>query len=219
MAQRETGLFRLLGASNVYRAFQDVLGAEPFRRRLAAWIDATPGQRVLDIGCGPAAILGHLPAGVDYHGFDDSGDYIASARARWGERGRFWQARVEEASLAELGAFDRVIAIGVLHHLDDEAARSLVALAARALAPGGMLVTYDPCWAADQGLVARALVARDRGQNVRDAHGYARLARAGFAEVEPEIVRGHLRVPYTACLLRCRGASPRPRGKAPRQVS
>jgi SAM-dependent methyltransferase len=197
-------LARLLGRSAVYRTFQDALGADAFRRRLAQWIDAAPGQRVLDIGCGPAAILAHLPAGIDYHGFDDSADYIAAARAQYGDRGHFWQARVEQQTLAELGRFDRVIAIGVLHHLDDEAAASLVALAARALAPGGMLLTYDPCWAANQGAIARALIARDRGEHVRDAHGYAALARTRFASVEPEVVRGHLRVPYTACVLRCR---------------
>lgn len=210
MAQREGGLFRVLGASAVYQAFQDALGADAFRRRLATWIDAAPGQRVLDIGCGPAQILEHLPAGIDYHGFDDNADYIAAARARWGERGHFWQARVENETIAELGRFDRVIAIGVLHHLDDAAAAALITLAARALAPDGMLLTYDPCWAAGQGVIARALIARDRGQDVRDAHGYARLARVGFAEVEPEIIRGHLRVPYTACVVR---------GKLPRHVS
>lgn len=208
MAQHEGGrrfdLRRVLGASAVYQAVQNALGARAFQRRLATWIDAAPGQRVLDIGCGPAAILEHLPPGIDYHGFDDSADYLAAARERWGERGHFWQARVEDATLAELGKFDRVIAIGVLHHLDDDAAATLVRIAARALAPGGMLLTYDPCWAADQGVIARALIARDRGQNVRDAHGYTSLARARFADVEPEIVRGHLRVPYTACVLRCR---------------
>lgn len=193
---------RLLGVSAVYRAFQDALGADTFRRRLAAWIDAAPGQRVLDIGCGPAAILAHLPADIDYHGFDDSAAYIAAARAQYGDRGHFWQARVEQQTLAELGHFDRVIAIGVLHHLDDAAAAQLVALAARACTPGGMLLTYDPCWAAGQGAIARGLIARDRGEHVRDAHGYASLAREQFARVEPEVVRGHLRVPYTACVLR-----------------
>ncbi len=203
MAQNDAGLRRLLGSSWFYQGFQDALGAVAFRGRLATWIDAAPGHRVLDIGCGPAAILAHLPAGIEYHGFDDSAAYIAAARARFGDRGHFWQARVERATLDELGRFDRVIAIGVLHHLDDAAARALVALAARALRPDGALVTYDPCWAAGQGLVARALIARDRGQDVRDSHGYARLARTRFHAVSPQVVSGHLRVPYTATVLRC----------------
>ncbi len=204
MSQRDAGLFRLLSASWIYQGVQDALGAEGFRRRLAGWIDAAPGQRVLDIGCGPAAILEHLPRGIDYHGFDDSAAYLASARARFGDRGHFWEARVEHATLAELGRFDRVIAIGVLHHLDDDAAAALITLAASALNPGGMLLTYDPCWASGQGPIARALIARDRGQDVRDAHGYARLARARFDDVRAEVVRGHLRLPYTATVLRCR---------------
>ena len=66
MTQREAGLFRLLGASWIYQGVQDALGAEGFRRRQAGWIDAAPGQRVLDIGCGQAAILAHLPAGVEF---------------------------------------------------------------------------------------------------------------------------------------------------------
>lgn len=212
MAQRTTGVFRLLAAGWAYQAFQDALGARAFHRRVATWLDVGPGQRVLDIGCGPAAILDHLPAGVEYHGFDDSAAYVAAARARHGSRGHFWQARVERTSLARLGRFDRVLALGVLHHLDDDGARALCDLAAAALDPDGMLLTYDPCWAAGQGVIARALIARDRGQDVRDAHGYAALARARFAAVDAEVVRGHLRVPYTAAVLRCR----RPRAPAAR---
>jgi len=192
-----------VGAGGAHRGFRGVLGARRFGGQLATWIDLAPGQRVLDIGCGPAQLLAHLPEGIDYHGFDDSAAYVATARERFGARGHFWQARVERATLAELGRFDRVIAIGVLHHLDDEAAASLMALAAAALAPGGALVTYDPCWAAGQGWIARALIARDRGEDVRDAHGYATLARRSFGAVAPRVVEGHLRVPYTATVLHC----------------
>jgi SAM-dependent methyltransferase len=215
MAQRERGLHRLLGASRIYQGVQDLLGARRFQRRFVAdWLGLRPGHRLLDIGCGPAAILEHVPAGVEYHGFDDSADYLAAARARFGHRGTFWQARVERATLDRLGGFDRVIAIGVLHHLDDDAAAALLDLAAAALAPGGALVTYDPCFAPGQPRLARFLAERDRGQNVRTPDAYAALAGARFAAVTPEVVSGHLRVPYTATVMTCREPRLVPAGAA-----
>lgn len=214
MAQRERGLHRLLSASWIYQGLQDLLGARRFQRRFVEhWLCLRPGHRVLDIGCGPAAILEHVPAGVEYHGFDDSAVYLAAARRRFGDRGTFWQARVERATLGRLGAFDRVLAVGVLHHLDDAAASALLDLAAVALAPDGALVTYDPCFTPGQSPIARFLAARDRGQNVRSPDGYAALARDRFATVAPEVVTGHLRVPYTATVMICRRPRPSAAGR------
>ena len=206
--QRDTGLRRLLRAPSIYQGFQDLLGSRRFQRRFAhAWVTAEPGMRVLDIGCGPAALLGHLPAGVEYHGFDENPAYIAAARKRHGDRGRFWQQRVERQVMADLGRFDRVIALGVLHHLGDDDAAALIALAAAVLAPGGALVTYDPTLVPGQARISRFLVRRDRGQCVRPPDGYAALARAAFADVTTEVVSGHLRVPYHAAILTCRHAA------------
>ncbi len=205
MTQRDTGLRRLLRLPRFYQGFQDLLGAQRFQRRFVReWVRAEPGMRVLDIGCGPAAVLDHLAAGIDYHGFDENPTYIAAARARHGERGRFWQARVERQAMAALGRFDRVIAIGVLHHLGDDDARALLDLAAGVLAPGGALVTYDPTLVPGQGRISRFLVERDRGADVRAPDGYAALARAAFADVTVEVVSGHLRVPYHATVMTAR---------------
>lgn len=203
--QRDTGLRRALRLPRIYQWFQDLLGSRRFQRRFAReWVQAEPGMRVLDIGCGPAALLEHLPAGVEYHGFDENPAYIEAARRRHGDRGRFWQARVERQSVGDLGRFDRAIALGVLHHLGDDDAAALVALAATALAPGGALVTYDPTFVPDQPRLSRMLVERDRGTAVRKPDGYAALARAAFADVTVEIVSGHLRIPYHATVLTCR---------------
>jgi SAM-dependent methyltransferase len=204
MSQRDTGLRRLLRLPGGYQGFQDLLGAQRFQRRFAReWVKAEPRMRVLDIGCGPASLLDHLPAGVDYHGFDENPAYIAAARRRHRGRGRFWQARVERQVIAELGRFDRVIALGVLHHLGDADATALVALAAAVLVPGGALVTYDPTRVPGQGRLSRWLVDHDRGTAVRSPEGYLALARTAFADVTVDIVSGHLRIPDHAAIMTC----------------
>lgn len=209
MTQRTTGLRAALSSAAVYQALQDLLGGRRFQRRLVDdHVRARPGMRLLDIGCGTGAIVEHVPAGVEYHGFDLSERYVTAARARWGDRGRFWQASVEDAPRLAGGRFDRALAVGVLHHLDDAGARGLAALAAAALAPDGALVTYDPAYTGATNAAARFLIDRDRGQNVRKPDEYAALLGSAFAEVEVVAVARHLRIPYTGCIITAR--APRP---------
>ncbi|MCC7110999.1 MAG: class I SAM-dependent methyltransferase, partial [Deltaproteobacteria bacterium] len=103
MAQITSGLRRLLNDPRVYVVTQRILTSDSRTRR---WVDELlrprAGQRVLDIGCGPADLLRFLP-NVDYVGFDSSADYIEAARARFGARGRFEHARVDAASLEHFG--------------------------------------------------------------------------------------------------------------------
>lgn len=205
MTQRTTGLRAALSSAAVYQGLQDLLGGRRFQRRLIDdHVAATPGMRLLDIGCGTGAILEHVPAGVAYHGFDLSERYIAAARRRWGERGHFWQAAVADAPRLAGGQFDRALAVGVLHHLDDAGARRLAACAAAALAPDGVLVTYDPAITGATSFAARFLIERDRGQNVRKPDEYAALLGTAFREVAIVPVARHLRIPYTGCILTAR---------------
>jgi SAM-dependent methyltransferase len=203
-AHSERGLARVLGVAAIYSGLQRALGVERLYRRIAEdYLRLRPGDRLLDIGCGPASILDVLPRDVSYAGFDPSPDYIEAARRRYGTRGEFWATRVSDAAVAELPPFDVVLAFSVLHHLDDGEAAALVDLAWRALKPGGRLVTYDPCFVAGQHPIARYLIRRDRGRHVRTPEGYRSLARRRFEAVEGTTLEGHLRVPYTAFVLCC----------------
>lgn len=202
MAEVTSGLRGILNHPLVYRCMQWLVGAERLRRHLAGLIEPTPGLRVLDIGCGPADLLAWLP-GVDYVGFDSSSDYIAAARARFGARGRFFQEELRPDTRLDLGQFDRIVAVGLLHHLDDQAALRLFELAAQRLSPGGRLVTVDCCWRKGQHPLARWLIARDRGQNVRSLDGYQKLARSQFPLVEASYRHNLLHIPYSHTLLTC----------------
>lgn len=196
----------LLGAARVYSLFENAVGATR-ARRLFLERHARPraGERVLDIGCGPADILAELPA-VEYHGFDLSPAYIDAARKRFGARGTFRVQAVTRDVLKDYAGFDLVLAVGVLHHLDDAVALDLFGIAKEALKPGGRLVTLDGCFAPGQSPLARRLLQNDRGEFVRDEAGYLGLARRVFPGTRATVTSEFLRVPYTHCVMEC----PRP---------
>ncbi|MBX3166068.1 MAG: class I SAM-dependent methyltransferase [Candidatus Eremiobacteraeota bacterium] len=202
MAEITSGLRAILNHPLIYRGLQWLVGAERLRRHLASLIEPRPGLKVLDIGCGPADLLAHLP-GVDYVGFDSSAHYIQAAQSRFGARGRFFQEELRADSNPELGRFDCIVAIGLLHHLDDAAARQLFRIARERLQPGGRLITVDCCWDEHQHPIARWLISRDRGQNVRSLHGYAELAATALPIMSAECRHNLLHIPYSHTLMVC----------------
>ncbi len=189
-----------------YRLFQRLVGGESARRTyLTEHAKPAPGDKLLDIGCGPADILELLPH-VNYTGLDLSPEYILAAKQRFGSRGRFYCGDVGVAAMeGEQGSFDLVMSVGVIHHLNDAQASKLFELARRVLRPGGRLVTYDGCYVPRQSRIARWMLAHDRGRFVRTQEEYLRLASAHFSKVESRIRHDLLRIPYTHLIMRCSG--------------
>lgn len=202
MAQITHGLRAILSHPRVYSAFQNFLGAEGFRKKFVRdQVRPTAGSRILDIGCGPADVLKHMPD-VEYLGFDTSQAYIAHAKSTFSTKGKFFCKELDASDLKNMPSFDIVLAMGLLHHLDDDMAQDLMKLAAQALHPGGRLITFDPCFEPGQSSIARYLIKRDRGQNVRNKQGYEDLARSSFSSYEITI-RHQPWIPYTHCFMEC----------------
>lgn len=197
-------LSTVLGLPIAYNIFQRVFrGRDFWERYLDQYIRPAAGEKILDIGCGPAEILQHMPQ-VKYTGFDISREYIDAARKRFGARGRFWNHDVGLANLDhERGTFDLALATGVLHHLDDTQAGDLFALARLALRPGGRLLTLDGCYVRGQTRLARWLLERDRGEFVRSRSDYERLAAGAFSKVESHVRHDFFRAPYTLLIMQC----------------
>ena len=204
MAQKTTGLHAIFSHASIYNLAQRLVGAERARRRLVRDYFPNEGSyRMLDIGCGTAEILRHLPNDIDYVGFDASEAYIAEAKACFGSRGAFRAELVREATLAEIGEFDLVLAFGLLHHLDDDEAKTVFSLARQALRPGGVAITVDPVYTEDQSSLARWVISKDRGRSIRSADGYAALAKTEFSEVRATVRHDMLNIPYSHLILEC----------------
>ncbi len=87
--QSDSGLLGWLKVPSVYNLFSAAVGGNALRRSLIQnHVRARPGDKVIDIGCGPAQVLQSLPD-VDYLGIDINPDYIAFARRTHGEQGNF----------------------------------------------------------------------------------------------------------------------------------
>jgi SAM-dependent methyltransferase len=204
MAQITSGVRSVLSAPWAYDFFLSILGSNRGRRLLADdHVRAKAGDHILDIGCGTGEMLRFLPEGVHYIGFDLSQRYIDAARANFGDAGRFECSDVSDFNDDSVGQADLVMAIGILHHLDDAQSTTLIRTAWNKLRPGGRLVTFDGTFVPEQSALARALVARDRGQNIRTPEEYEALAAAVFGEVKVVVRHDLLRFPYTHCILEC----------------
>ena len=192
----------VLAVPGAYDLWWKVVGGPRFAEVLVSdYLRVKLGTRILEIGCGPGTIVGYLPD-VDYLGFDLSSQYIEMARKRFPHK-QFVCERVSQFSLAKEQSFDIALALGVVHHLDDQEAKQLFQVAYDALASGGKLITVDGVWTVDSSQVARWLLSKDRGEHIRTQQGYAKIASQVFANVKTTVRHDLIRIPYSHLILEC----------------
>ncbi len=171
--------------------FQQWLERRPLRR-LLEMLDPQPGERMLDIGTGPATLPALLAARgparrpEDLVGIDSSASMLERA-PRLPEGWTLQQADATRLPFAA-GSFDLISAAYLLHVLEPVTRGRVLAEAARVLRPGGRLglITIAPPrrrWSRLLTAPLRAAAASQgalRGLRALDPAGD--LGRAGFAE-------------------------------------
>jgi arsenite methyltransferase len=120
------------------------------RRLVRAALGATPGERILDVGCGPgfygAELLDEVGPDGKVVGLDSSPQMLAVAARRCEGHANVEFLEAEATSLpVEDAAFDAAVCVQVLEYVPDVSAA--LAELHRVLRPGGRVVVWDVDWA------------------------------------------------------------------------
>ena len=171
----------------LYDPITKLLGVDRTRRRLIDQAELTPGQRVLEIGCGTGSVLvavGRRHPAVDLVGLDP--DPKALARAERKARRAGVAVRLDrgfsDALPYEDCAFDRVLSSFMYHHVPAGEKSAMFHEIHRVLKPGGRLELVDfagPERA--QGFFARMLHAHHLMKDNAEARVLALSTEAGLS--------------------------------------
>lgn len=172
--------------------------------QMADLADLIPGQRVLDVGCGPGALTSELVArlGADHvAAVDPSASFVEAA----GERNPGVDVRLASAELLPFpdASFDAAIAQLVVHFMA-EPVRGISEMA-RVVRPGGVVAACVWDHAGGQGplglfwAIARSLDSEVEDESnlagAREGHLLSLLEQAGLDDVESTVVSADLRLP------------------------
>lgn len=206
MAQITSGIRSIFNNPVIYDIFQNIVGARIRRIRLIKeYFNLKPGMQILEIGCGPGVFGEHYKDEIFFTGIDLSKRYIDFANKKYSTKSNFKFICIDanDFILDNTGTFDLVYMVGVLHHLEDFECKNVFKTAFDALKKNGKLICVEPVYTKNQSGVARYIISKDRGRNVRTLENYEKLAKTAFTDVQSEIHHDLLRIPYTQILISC----------------
>lgn len=193
---------KILNIDFVYDFYQDIVGGRKYRDRLVRSISTGP-KVVLDLGCGTAASANQLTSQHKYFGIDVSEKYVLKAKKRriacstkeflvedinsltWQEKFRDFAKK--ESSLT--------LALGVLHHLDDDQSLSLLNQLRVLNAPNSIFFSVDPTILKDSSPIARWFAQNDRGRFVRTPNELESLFQKSGFKTHIQLKKNQFRIP------------------------
>ena len=128
MSQRKNQIYNFINNPLVYKFIQNVMSGTHFRNEIIKKNIIKSNVKILDIGCGPAEILEHIPD-CKYYGYDIDLRSIKYAKKKYYQKNyHFYCKKFNEGELKKLPKFDYIIFFGILHHLNNKEAHKILDL-------------------------------------------------------------------------------------------
>lgn len=177
-------------------------------RRQAEWCGVRPGQRLLDLGCGPgkttALLYGMVQPGGSILGLDGSPERIDHAKAFYGDKpGMEFAVHDIRTPLDSFGTFDAVWVRFVLEYYREQS-RDIVRNIARSLNRGGSMYLLDldyNCLSHHELPPAMAKIVPEIIHRLEEVYNfdayagrklYAHLFDLGFENIEVNVTAHHV---------------------------
>jgi SAM-dependent methyltransferase len=192
-------LAKVFDNAKLYEVFQFALAKKTFHKIIKNEILKPDDgiSSVLDFGCGIGFHSKFFPS-AEYLGIEPLASCIAIANKNYADSSTQFILG-DNSHLKNLNneSYDLVIALGVLHHIDDETFNEFIRETYRILKPGGRLTTLDPVFHPRQTKISEWIVKRDRGAWVRTELEYMGPVEKFFSgKIETKIYSNLNRIPY-----------------------
>ena len=196
MSQRKNQIYNLINNPLIYKIIQSVMSGTSFRNSIIKKNITKSNLKILDIGCGPAQIIEHLPQ-CDYYGYDIDQRSIQYAKKKYYQKNfHFYCKKFNKTELKKLPKFDFIIFFGILHHLSNKEVYEILKLCKKIMKKNSKLLTEDPILLENQNVFAKFLIKKDRGLNVRDKQEYINLLKKHFKKIKNKVTHQYF-IPYT----------------------
>ena len=196
MTQRKNQIYNFINNPLIYKIIQGVMSGTSFRNGIIKKNITKNNLKILDIGCGPAQILEHIPK-CDYYGYDIARRSIQYAKKKYYQKNyHFYCKKFNKTELKKLPKFDFIIFFGILHHLSNKEVHEILKLCKKIMKKNSKLLTEDPIFLKNQNIIAKFLIKKDRGLNVRKKQQYIDLLKKHFKKIKNKVIHQYF-IPYT----------------------
>ncbi len=197
-------MISLLEIPSVFNLWSRLTGDISVKQKIISeHIRPFDGAKILDIGCGTGGISNLIRevARVSYTGVDVNPKYIEFAKKQ-NYPGTFYSADITRGFQADTD-FDIVMALDMMHHINDEQVRKAIALARRSLKQNGRFIFLDPVITKDRSFFEKQLMKLDRGRFIRTKDANNAFLKESFSEIESTFLTSYL-IPWTECIFCCK---------------
>jgi ubiquinone/menaquinone biosynthesis C-methylase UbiE len=195
------GIHNVLRIPATYNLVENLLGAERATAMfLSEYIKPKENDVILDFGAGTGAIYEKLKStsNLTYVAIEPNPAYVAQIKERFDKNSQHLALVGTVDKLVELNQkFDKILLVAVLHHLDRELIDIVLRELPKYLNKEGELITLDPIKHKSQNLIAKLLIALDRGKSIMSIEEYQKVLLKHNKDFKIYIRKDLLNVPYS----------------------